>query len=70
MHSSTENTSTPSVSDGKTWLEPQAGPGLYYMDTSSAAAECVTLMAAGGYVSATVANSATGASVTAEVRCP
>ena len=30
--------------------EPQAGPGLYYMDTSSAAAECVTLMAAAGYV--------------------
>jgi (2R)-sulfolactate sulfo-lyase subunit beta len=29
---------------------PGAGPGLYYMDTSSAAAECVTLMAAGGYV--------------------
>jgi (2R)-sulfolactate sulfo-lyase subunit beta len=29
---------------------PQAGPGLYYMDTSSAAAECVTLMAAAGYV--------------------
>jgi (2R)-sulfolactate sulfo-lyase subunit beta len=29
---------------------PTAGPGLYYMDTSSAAAECVTLMAAGGYV--------------------
>jgi (2R)-sulfolactate sulfo-lyase subunit beta len=28
----------------------KAGPGLYYMDTSSAAAECVTLMAAGGYV--------------------
>ena len=28
---------------------PSAGPGLYYMDTSSAAAECVTLMAAGGY---------------------
>jgi len=28
---------------------PNAGPGLYYMDTSSAAAECVTLMAAGGY---------------------
>ena len=26
------------------------GPGLYFMDTSSAAAECVTLMAAGGYV--------------------
>ncbi len=25
---------------------PAAGPGLYYMDTSSAAAECVTLMAA------------------------
>ncbi len=29
---------------------PQSGKGLYYMDTSSAAAECVTLMAAGGYV--------------------
>ena len=29
---------------------PKAGPGLYYMDTSSAAAECITLMAAGGYV--------------------
>jgi (2R)-sulfolactate sulfo-lyase subunit beta len=29
---------------------PKSGPGLYYMDTSSAAAECVTLMAAGGYV--------------------
>jgi (2R)-sulfolactate sulfo-lyase subunit beta len=29
---------------------PQSGPGLYYMDSSSAAAECVTLMAAGGYV--------------------
>ncbi len=29
---------------------PQSGPGLYFMDTSSAAAECVTLMAAGGYV--------------------
>jgi (2R)-sulfolactate sulfo-lyase subunit beta len=29
---------------------PTKGPGLYYMDTSSAAAECVTLMAAGGYV--------------------
>jgi len=28
---------------------PKSGPGLYYMDTSSAAAECVTLMAAGGY---------------------
>ncbi len=28
---------------------PQKGPGLYYMDTSSAAAECVTLMAAAGY---------------------
>ena len=28
---------------------PAAGPGLYYMDTSSAAAECVTLMAAAGY---------------------
>jgi (2R)-sulfolactate sulfo-lyase subunit beta len=29
---------------------PSAGPGLYYMDTSSAAAECVTLMAAAGFV--------------------
>ena len=29
---------------------PKAGPGLYFMDSSSAAAECVTLMAAGGYV--------------------
>jgi (2R)-sulfolactate sulfo-lyase subunit beta len=29
---------------------PGKGPGLYYMDTSSAAAECVTLMAAAGYV--------------------
>ncbi len=29
---------------------PSRGPGLYFMDTSSAAAECVTLMAAGGYV--------------------
>ena len=28
---------------------PSQGPGLYYMDTSSAAAECVTLQAAGGY---------------------
>ena len=28
---------------------PARGPGLYYMDTSSAAAECVTLMAAAGY---------------------
>lgn len=29
---------------------PAKGNGLYYMDTSSAAAECVTLMAAAGYV--------------------
>lgn len=29
---------------------PKAGNGLYFMDSSSAAAECVTLMAAGGYV--------------------
>lgn len=29
--------------------EPARGPGLYFMDTSSAAAECVTLMAAAGY---------------------
>ena len=29
---------------------PAKGPGLYYMDTSSAAGECVTLMAAGGWV--------------------
>ena len=32
---------------------PGKGPGLYYMDTSSAAAECVTLMAAGGFVTHT-----------------
>lgn len=31
-------------------VAPTKGPGLYYMDTSSAAAECVTLMAAAGYV--------------------
>ena len=30
--------------------EPAKGRGLYFMDTSSAAAECVTLMAAAGYV--------------------
>ena len=29
---------------------PKSGNGLYFMDTSSAAAECVTLMAAAGYV--------------------
>ena len=29
--------------------EPQKGPGLYFMDTSSAAAECVTLQAAAGF---------------------
>ena len=29
---------------------PREGTGLYFMDTSSAAAECVTLMAAAGYV--------------------
>lgn len=29
---------------------PVKGPGLYFMDTSSAAAECVVLMAAAGYV--------------------
>ncbi|NGM83714.1 UxaA family hydrolase [Paenibacillus sp. 7124] len=29
---------------------PQNGPGLYFMDSSSAAAECVTLMAAAGAV--------------------
>jgi len=28
---------------------PSKGPGLYFMDTSSAAAECVTLQAAAGY---------------------
>src|SRR5690606_38559573 len=28
---------------------PKKGNGLYFMDSSSAAAECVTLMAAGGY---------------------
>ena len=30
--------------------EPGQGPGLYFMDTSSAAAECVTLQAAAGFV--------------------
>ncbi len=30
--------------------QPSSGPGLYFMDSSSAAAECVTLMAAGGFV--------------------
>jgi (2R)-sulfolactate sulfo-lyase subunit beta len=29
---------------------PAKGPGLYFMDSSSAAAECVTLMAAAGFV--------------------
>ncbi len=29
---------------------PAGGPGLYFMDTSSAAAECVTLQAAAGFV--------------------
>ncbi len=29
---------------------PTKGPGLYFMDTSSAAAECVTLQAAAGFV--------------------
>lgn len=29
--------------------EPEKGPGMYFMDSSSAAAECVTLMAAGGF---------------------
>jgi (2R)-sulfolactate sulfo-lyase subunit beta len=29
---------------------PENGPGLYFMDTSSAAAECITLMAAAGAV--------------------
>ena len=29
---------------------PAQGPGLYFMDTSSAAAECVTLQAAAGFV--------------------
>lgn len=31
-------------------VAPTKGPGLYFMDSSSAAAECVTLMAAGGFV--------------------
>lgn len=30
--------------------EPKKGPGLYFMDTSSAAAECCTLQAAAGFV--------------------
>ena len=28
---------------------PEKGPGMYFMDSSSAAAECVTLMVAGGF---------------------
>ena len=31
-------------------VAPAKGPGLYFMDTSSAAAECATPMAAAGYV--------------------
>ena len=31
-------------------VEPSKGKGLYFMDTSSAAAECVTLQAAAGFV--------------------
>ncbi|HVB56642.1 MAG TPA: UxaA family hydrolase [Candidatus Acidoferrales bacterium] len=31
-------------------MTPGKGPGLYFMDTSSAAAECVTLQAAAGFV--------------------
>jgi (2R)-sulfolactate sulfo-lyase subunit beta len=31
-------------------MAPGKGPGLYYMDTSSAAAECVTLQMAAGFV--------------------
>ena len=31
-------------------MAPGKGPGLYFMDTSSAAAECVTLQAAAGFV--------------------
>ncbi len=31
-------------------VAPEKGPGLYFMDTSSAAAECVTLMGAAGFV--------------------
>ena len=30
--------------------KPNSGEGLYFMDSSSAAAECVTIMAAGGFV--------------------
>ena len=29
---------------------PNSSEGLYFMDSSSAAAECVTIMAAGGFV--------------------
>ena len=29
--------------------EPKKGPGLYFMDTSSAAGECLTLQAAAGF---------------------
>ena len=34
---------------GRNREEPKNGKGLYFMDTSSAAAECVTLQAAGGF---------------------
>ena len=35
---------------------PTSGPGLYFMDTSSAAAECVTLQAAAGFCCACFSN--------------
>jgi (2R)-sulfolactate sulfo-lyase subunit beta len=42
-------TGTKPVTGALTAAEPPAsGPGLYFMDTSSAAAECITLMAAAG----------------------
>ncbi|GAB2696617.1 hypothetical protein GCM10027018_14700 [Paenibacillus thermoaerophilus] len=42
--------SRPVISVLKPAEAPRNGPGLYFMDTSSAAAECVTLMAAAGAV--------------------
>ncbi len=43
------NTQTPAGPLGPAEA-PASGAGLYFMDSSSAAAECVTLMAAGGAV--------------------
>ena len=36
--------------------EPKKGGGLYFMDTSSAAAECITLQAAAGFTHSFISN--------------